>query len=215
MIKFVLPALAALILVAPAHARSGIVQYGGETVEKYADLPDKPQLRAGAAFVDIGLIYKTVSILYVPVWSYEARWVGYIGSSSDYLGLEADALIEMAHDHGITLPEEPPVPMTPRLTGLGGGALAAFALALVAMSRRRRSADAADPAQPSRLEALARGDAPLPITPAPAMAAPSPEVVRAQPAAPLPAYAPPPRPLGQPAVFGRRAAPPAGQGKRL
>jgi hypothetical protein len=125
----------------PAEAARGLFQWGDEAIIKVADLPDTRdyQMEDGT-YVDVGIIYKSVAILFCPVWNYDMRWAGYLGSDDTYLPMEEQELRDLAATAGVTLPETFELPLWDTIGGklvIGGGLLA---LILFQLYKRRRSA---------------------------------------------------------------------------
>lgn len=102
-----------------AQAKGGFFSYGGETVIKVQDFPDTPQFKLDSgAYMDAGYIYKQLSIMFVPVWNYDGRWVGYIGSDSSYVPLKSEkALRDLAKVANVTLPATPKLPFWDAIGG--------------------------------------------------------------------------------------------------
>lgn len=109
--------------------------WGGETIIKVMDFPNTPAFqtvvdfspapgrppepfipgqtrRTGkeTVYVDVGLIYKTFTVFFLPLWNYDIRWVGYIGMSDNYLEFTKEELDELAADIGMQLPQTPDLP---------------------------------------------------------------------------------------------------------
>ena len=100
----------------PSQAKSFPVFFGwgDETVVKLADFPDTEVFQTtGGKFFDAGVIYKRVTVFFVPVWIYDIRWAGYIDPSTnllrdEYVELTREELEEYLLVAGITfLPETP------------------------------------------------------------------------------------------------------------
>lgn len=138
-------ALAIVMTVATTrHANArGVLQWGGETVVKIADFPDVPEYRMDdGTYVDAGFIYKSVSIVYVPIWNYDFRWAGYLGADDTYLPIEEQELRDLAATAGVTLPATPDaveLPFWDRIGGklVVGGAILVLVLILLVRGRRR------------------------------------------------------------------------------
>lgn len=90
-----------------AYAKSGLISFGGEEIIKLVELPDVEQYRTDLGeHVDIGYIYKSVSILFVPIWNYDGRLCGYINDEGSYLNLSEDQIKDLAASAGVALPEQ-------------------------------------------------------------------------------------------------------------
>lgn len=85
--------------------RGGFISFGGEKITKIADLPDTEdyQLESGE-YVDVGYMYKQVSIVFIPVWNYDLQWCGYIDDET-YMDATKEDLDAMAEAAGVTIPD--------------------------------------------------------------------------------------------------------------
>jgi hypothetical protein len=107
-LKSILLAIAVLTCLAPQEAAakrgSGFFRIPtGETVVMVKDLRNIEQLRrADGTYVDLGYHYKTL---------FGGEWVGYVGSSSEYLALKPESLNVLLALGGLS--ELPPVPSRP------------------------------------------------------------------------------------------------------
>ena len=70
----------------PIEAKSSFpvfFSWGEETIVKIADFPDTPDFQTkDENYFDAGVIYKQITIFFLPLWNYDVRWTGYI--DSDY-----------------------------------------------------------------------------------------------------------------------------------
>ncbi|MEZ5426541.1 MAG: hypothetical protein R2747_09770 [Pyrinomonadaceae bacterium] len=111
LINLVLAAFILGIMIVPARAAAGFFSYGGEEVIKVADFPDTKEFyHPQHGYIDAGYVYKQVSIFFIPIWNYEGRWVGHIGSEEKYLPMPKDLMDKLAADAGVQLPETPDLP---------------------------------------------------------------------------------------------------------
>lgn len=103
------------------YARRGSVPFsgaGGEKIIRVVDFPDTPHYqRSDGAYIDAGYIYKQIVVLAMPVWNYDKRYIGYIGSDTSYLKLTKAQLEELAQDDNIKLPDEPELTFWDRFSG--------------------------------------------------------------------------------------------------
>ena len=84
--------------------------FGGEKIIKVADLPDtKEYFMENGQFLDVGYVYKQVSIFFVPVWNYDGKWAGYVGSDEFYIPLTKAELDAIVAEANVTLPDTPPL----------------------------------------------------------------------------------------------------------
>ena len=104
--------------------------WGGETIIKVADFPDTPSFQTSDGHdFDAGAIYKQVQIFFLPLWSYDVRWAGYINEES-YVELNKSELNGFALLANITLPPEIELPFWDRW---GGKLVLALLLAVIVL----------------------------------------------------------------------------------
>jgi len=86
-----------------------IFWWGVEKIVKVADLPNHINYQ-GKSF-DLGYIYKRFTLLYfIPLWSYDGRYCGYVGPGRDYVILEnGDAFVSEMERAGIDIPSGSPI----------------------------------------------------------------------------------------------------------
>ena len=115
----------------PASARKVVFfSWGGETIIKVADFPDAPSFQTSDGhYFDAGAIYKQVQIFFLPLWSYDVRWAGYIDEES-YVELNKSELNGLALLASITLPPEIELPFWDRW---GGKLVLALLLAVIVL----------------------------------------------------------------------------------
>ncbi len=91
-----------------AYANSGFLSFGGESVINIVDLPDDERfaISEGKA-MDIGYIYKSISLFFIPLWNYDGRLVGVTGDDNTYIDLQPDQVIELLKTANMTLPAPP------------------------------------------------------------------------------------------------------------
>ncbi len=136
--KIIIPMLALLLLFSGhALAGAGFISYGGETIVKVASLPDTEDYRTPEGnHVDIGYLYKSVSIFYVPVWNYDGRLVGMISGEDSYLNITPDQISMIAKLAGITVPAGPYLDFWQRI---GGKIVFVIGLILFGLKLRNKS----------------------------------------------------------------------------
>lgn len=117
--KLITPMLALFLLFSGyAFAGAGMISYGGETIVKVASLPDTEDYKTPEGnHVDIGYLYKSVSIFYVPVWNYDGRLVGMISGGDSYFNITPEQLSIIAQLAGITIPAGPYLDFWQRIGG--------------------------------------------------------------------------------------------------
>lgn len=136
--KIITPMLALLFLFSGhAFAGAGLISYGGETIVKVASLPDTEDYRTPEGnHVDIGYLYKSVSIFYVPVWNYDGRLVGMISGEDSYLNITPDQISVIAQLAGITITDGPYLDFWQRI---GGKIVFVIGLVLFGLKLRNKS----------------------------------------------------------------------------
>lgn len=138
-------AIAGTAFVAPTRvdAQPVFFSIGGEKTHKIADFPDTeefqtPEGRLFRHFVDAGVIYKQITIFFLPLWNYDIRWVGYIPNSSQYVPLTRSELEELATRANVSLPLNPELPLWDRF---GGKLIVALLLVILWLYRSRYGHD--------------------------------------------------------------------------
>ena len=75
------------------HAKAGFLSFGGEEIIEGIDLPNDERFQTPEGeYVNIGYIYKSVAILYIPIWNYDGRLVGTTGQTDTYLNLPQEQI---------------------------------------------------------------------------------------------------------------------------
>ena len=95
------------------EARSAPVFFGwgGENISLVTDFPNTADFQTvDGKYVDAGVIYKQLTLFFLPAWNYDIRWVGYIGSDIHYVQLDRTKLEDLAQNAGLALPQEPSLP---------------------------------------------------------------------------------------------------------
>lgn len=110
---------AALLSPSRVDARPVLFSLGGETTHKVADFPDTEEFQTadGWYFVDAGIVYKQITVFFLPLWNYDVRWAGHIPNSSRYVDLTRSELEELATRANIALPQDPELPLWDRIGG--------------------------------------------------------------------------------------------------
>ena len=106
-IRAILLSFLLLIPSSAAFAKVGLVfwSWGGENFYKVADLPDTFQFKVNNDFVDIGVIYKSVDIFFLPVWQSDMRYVAVIPNNTDsYYDFSEAEIMQMARSASISIP---------------------------------------------------------------------------------------------------------------
>ncbi len=103
------------------------------------DLPDSSTFqRPDGKYIDVGYRYQQFTILFIPVWNYNEKWCGYIGSDKEYIDFDKGALSEFAGTAGLKLPDNPSLPLW---DSVGGKLLFGLILTLLHSKKILSSAD--------------------------------------------------------------------------
>jgi DNA-directed RNA polymerase subunit RPC12/RpoP len=163
------PALAAAILILlalPAHAAPVFFTWGGETIVKAVELPDTPDFqRPDGAYIDIGYRYQQVTFFFIPLWNYNEKLCGYIGSDSEYLDGDEAEISALAAEAQVQLPAGITLPFWDSV----GGKLLVAAIVLLYIAVKRRDSEPAGGSVVTRSPAVWARRAPEP-PPKPVMA---------------------------------------------
>ncbi len=100
--------LALMLMPSFAYANAVFLSLGGESIINIVDLPDDERFEtAEGKPMDIGYIYKSISLLFIPLWNYDGRLVSMNSDVSSYIDLQPDQVIELLQIANMTLPEPP------------------------------------------------------------------------------------------------------------
>lgn len=103
---------------APASASGGLISYGGEGIIQVIDLPDTEEFQTqDGQYVDIGYIYKSVEIFFIPVWNYDGRLVGMVEQSDEYIYLSSAQMSEILASSNNEYPVGPYLSIEQRFGG--------------------------------------------------------------------------------------------------
>lgn len=101
-----------------AHAKAGLLSFGGENIIEVINLPDDERFQTPEGhYVDVGYIYKSVAVLFIPIWNYDGRLVGITGQKNTYLDLTPEQIISVISEAGKKLPEKPYLDFWHRIGG--------------------------------------------------------------------------------------------------
>ncbi|MCA9523019.1 MAG: hypothetical protein KC609_18720 [Myxococcales bacterium] len=135
-------ALAVLgVLFYASNASAKVILWGtGEKIMKVMDLPDNQVFYdvRQKKNVDVGYIWKRFTLFFIPVWTWDGRFCGYIGQDDKYLIIEEQKFRDLVKSQGLKFPDKPKLPFWERLGGklaLGGVLIAFLGVGLL----RRRS----------------------------------------------------------------------------
>ena len=51
-------------------------------------------------YVDAGFCYQQFTLFFIPIWNYDQKWCGYIGSQEQYLDIHKAGLVALANSGG-------------------------------------------------------------------------------------------------------------------
>ncbi|TXR54642.1 hypothetical protein [Reinekea thalattae] len=133
-------ALLFMLAMSPSYAHAILFSYGGEDIVKVLELPDDERFQAANGdYVDIGYLYKSVSILFVPVFNYDGRLVGMLQDEGSYIDIPNEDIKLIVYAAGETLPEKPYLSFWNRLGGkLLFIAVIGFLIYSAAMKRKKQ-----------------------------------------------------------------------------
>ena len=101
-----------------AHAKAGLLSFGGEEIIEVINLPNDERFQTPEGhYVDVGYIYKSVAVLFVPIWNYDGRLVGITGQENTYLNLTSEQITGIISEAGRKLPEKPYLDFWHRIGG--------------------------------------------------------------------------------------------------
>lgn len=101
-----------------AHAKAGLLSFGGEEIIEVINLPNDERFQTPEGhYVDVGYIYKSVAILFIPIWNYDGRLVGITGQENTYLNLTPEQITGIISEAGTKLPEKPYLDFWHRIGG--------------------------------------------------------------------------------------------------
>jgi len=136
--------LLVILVLSPIYAQAakGLLSFGGENIIKLVEIPDEAAYKMDSGeYIDIGYIYKNVSILFIPIWNYDGRLVGYINDQGSYLELTAQEVNVLAESAGVVIPDRPYLDEWNRF---GGKLVFLFALIAIGMHFLRKSKKTTD-----------------------------------------------------------------------
>ncbi len=122
-------ALLAAIALAPVSAQAkGLPIFystGSEKTVTVAKFPQTPDFAYQGQHFDPGVLYKQVSLMFIPLWNYDLEWCGVI-DENNVLEISKEELDGLAQAANITLPSEMKIPLW---DAIGGKALVLVLLA--------------------------------------------------------------------------------------
>ncbi len=97
-----------IISINPLYVQAGLLSYDGEEIIEVMSLPNDSRFQTpDGKYVDIGYIYKSVTILFVPIWNYDGRLIGITGDKDTYLDLTHEQILGLSSEAGRKLPKKP------------------------------------------------------------------------------------------------------------
>ncbi|NMH66824.1 hypothetical protein [Shewanella salipaludis] len=123
------------------HAKAGLLSFGGEEIVEVVKLPNDERFQIPEGqYVDIGYIYKSVAVLFVPIWNYDGRLVGITGQEDTYLNLSPEEITDIVSEAGMKLPEKPYLDFWHRIGGKIVFLIALLAFGFNAMNKIKKKA---------------------------------------------------------------------------
>ncbi|GHB57945.1 hypothetical protein GCM10008107_03580 [Psychrosphaera saromensis] len=116
--KIILFTLLMLMVNSNSVYAAGLLSFGGEQVVEVINLPndERYQLATGES-VDIGYIYKSVEVIFIPIWNYDGYLVGKVGDKGEYINIPFDDLNSIIIESGHEFPEGPYLDFWHRIGG--------------------------------------------------------------------------------------------------
>ena len=99
-----------MVFVTPteAKAKAAFFSWGGETIEKIVDFPDTANFQINDDYIDAGYRYKEFTVFFLPLWTYDYAWCGYIPNNpTSYYPLTKKQVVSYAQMASVTLPDTP------------------------------------------------------------------------------------------------------------
>jgi len=115
---FLLLLFCLLITANISHAKAGLISFGGENIITLVELPDDERFQTPEGDnVDIGYIYKSVEVLFIPLWNYDGRFAGMLPEDDLYIDLMPLEVEALTLEAGVTLPDAPYLDFWHRIGG--------------------------------------------------------------------------------------------------
>lgn len=119
-----------------AHAKAGFLSFGGEQIIEVIDLPNDERFQTPEGeYVNIGYIYKSVAVLFIPIWNYDGRLVGTTGQEDTYLNLPQDQISIMLIESENEFPQMPLLDFWHRI---GGKMIFLIAIGFIGFNIRKK-----------------------------------------------------------------------------
>ena len=93
-----------LLLGNTAFAAPVFFSWGGDSFYKVADLPDTYEYQINSDFIDIGVKYSEVQIMFLPIWQYDIKYIGFIPNDESYYDLGNEEVMQLAAYASISIP---------------------------------------------------------------------------------------------------------------
>ncbi|QUS54223.1 hypothetical protein [Pseudovibrio brasiliensis] len=139
--RFLLFVIALCLMAGGAHAKrssSGIVSFGSEKLHVIAKLPDTAEYNVDGKQLDIGLLYKDYSFMFIPLWQSDKQYVGMTrGDNKSYYAWPSALVEKVSQSAGLKLPPVNEVDLGFWMTYGGKLAFAGVVLVIALMYRRK------------------------------------------------------------------------------
>ncbi|AZG73876.1 hypothetical protein [Shewanella livingstonensis] len=122
-----------------SHAKAGLISFGGESIVPVVELPNDQRFQTqDGEYIDVGYIYKSVDILFLPLWNYDGRFVGMLSQQDLYIDLTPLEVTGLALEAGVVLPKAPYLDFWHRIGGKIVFLLLCGALAIYVLQRMQK-----------------------------------------------------------------------------
>ena len=103
-----------------SHAFAGtiFISYDSEESIKIIDLPHNELYQSlEGEHVDLGYVYKSVAVFFIPIWNYDGRLAGITAEKNTYIPLSPEDVTNMLLFAGLNLPKKPYLDFWQRVGG--------------------------------------------------------------------------------------------------
>lgn len=131
---------ALLLILLSTFSVSAHAVYGyNEKIIQVVDWPDTPMLQLPSGqYLDVGYCYKQAHVLYIPLWNYEERYCGYIGTDEQYLEISKTDLLEIANEFDLDTSWDNDQAKIPLMDRIGGKVSLVVLIVMFVLYKRRK-----------------------------------------------------------------------------
>ncbi|UJF23695.1 hypothetical protein L0B52_04880 [Suttonella sp. R2A3] len=131
-----------LIIFLSTYSLSAHAIYGtADKIVQVADWPDTFELQlASGEYVDVGYCYRQAHIFFIPLWNYNERYCGYLGTDEEYLDISKTDLLGIAKELDLDTSwdnDQAKIPLMDRI----GGKIGLVVLIIMFILYHRRKKD--------------------------------------------------------------------------